>query len=106
MSKIYEAVIGIEIHIRLDTKSKMFCGSTNGESEEANVYTCPICMGHPGTLPTLNQQAVLLGTKLALALNCEIPLFTKFDRKNYFYPDLPKGYQISQFDRPLAVNRH
>jgi aspartyl-tRNA(Asn)/glutamyl-tRNA(Gln) amidotransferase subunit B len=104
MTQQYEAIIGLEIHIRLDTKSKMFCGSTNAESAEPNMYTCPICMGHPGTLPALNAEAVELGTKVALALNCDIPLFTKFDRKNYFYPDLPKGYQISQYDQPIAVD--
>lgn len=104
MPQEYEAIIGLEIHIRLDTESKMYCGTKNAESDEPNVYTCPICMGHPGTLPVLNQEAVTLGTRVALALNCDIPLFTKFDRKNYFYPDLPKGYQISQYDKPLAVN--
>ncbi len=100
----YEVVIGLEIHIRLDTKSKMFCGTENQDSDEPNVFTCPICLGHPGTLPQVNQEAIRLGTIFALALNCEIPLFTKFDRKNYFYPDLPKGYQISQYDEPLAVH--
>ncbi len=104
MPNAYEPVIGLEIHIRLDTTSKMFCGSRNAESEEPNVFTCPICMGHPGTLPVLNQEAVRLGTMIALSLNCDIPLLTKFDRKNYFYPDLPKGYQISQYDQPLAIN--
>lgn len=104
MKQQYEAVIGIEIHIRLKTKTKMFCGTTNAESEEPNVYTCPICLGHPGTLPQLNHEAVDLATELALALQCEPLYFTKFDRKHYFYPDLPKGYQISQYDKPLAVD--
>jgi len=104
MAQEYEAIIGLEIHMRLATKSKMYCGTKNDESDEPNVYTCPICMGHPGTLPTLNMEAVRLGTIAALALNCEIPLKTTFDRKNYFYPDLPKGYQISQADQPIARN--
>ncbi|OGY86296.1 MAG: glutaminyl-tRNA synthase (glutamine-hydrolyzing) subunit B [Candidatus Kerfeldbacteria bacterium RIFOXYA2_FULL_38_24] len=104
MKEKYEAIIGLEIHLRLNTISKMFCGTKNADSDEPNVYTCPICLGHPGTLPQLNQEAVKLGLKLALALNCEINYDTKFDRKQYFYPDLPKAYQISQYDQPLAVN--
>ncbi|MFH1426710.1 MAG: Asp-tRNA(Asn)/Glu-tRNA(Gln) amidotransferase subunit GatB [Candidatus Kerfeldbacteria bacterium] len=100
----YEAVIGLEIHIRLKTQSKMYCGSGNKDSEIPNEHICPICMGHPGTLPQLNDEAVRLGTMLALALSCEITKETKFDRKNYFYPDLPKGYQISQYDMPIATN--
>ncbi|MBI2411099.1 MAG: Asp-tRNA(Asn)/Glu-tRNA(Gln) amidotransferase subunit GatB [Candidatus Kerfeldbacteria bacterium] len=98
----YEVIIGLEIHLRLNTKSKMFCGSTNGESETPNLYTCPICLGHPGTLPQLNKEAVRLGTLLGIAVHGEIQLNTKFDRKNYFYPDLPKGYQISQYDQPIV----
>lgn len=103
MSHIYEPIIGLEIHIRLNTKTGMFCGCKNDESDEPNRYTCPICLGHPGTLPALNEEAVRLGTLLSLALNCTIATFSKFDRKHYFYPDLPKGYQISQFDQPLAT---
>lgn len=100
----YEAVIGLEIHMRLKTESKMFCGSTNAEGNQPNTTICPICMGHPGTLPQVNHEAIILATKLALALNCEVEKEMKFDRKNYFYPDLPKGYQISQFDQPLATH--
>lgn len=98
----YEAIIGLEIHIQVNTKSKMFCGSDNAEADEPNVNVCPICMGHPGTLPVVNDEAVKKGAAMALALNCKINKKSKFDRKQYFYPDLPKGYQISQYDLPLA----
>ncbi|MCX6784824.1 MAG: Asp-tRNA(Asn)/Glu-tRNA(Gln) amidotransferase subunit GatB [Candidatus Komeilibacteria bacterium] len=100
-----ETIIGLEIHIQLSTASKMFCSCSNaGEDLPVNTTVCPICLGHPGTLPTINHQAVELGAKLALALGCKIQLVSEFARKNYFYPDLPKGYQISQFDKPLAKN--
>lgn len=100
-----ETIIGLEIHIQLGTKSKMFCGCSNeSEGLPANTVVCPICLGHPGTLPTINHKAVELGVRLSLALGCEIQLASEFARKNYFYPDLPKGYQISQFDKPLAKN--
>ena len=99
----YEVVIGLEVHSQLLTKSKMFCScAADYANAEANTHTCPICMGYPGVLPVINQQAVDFTIMTALALNCEIPDFSKFDRKNYFYPDLPKGYQISQYDRPLS----
>ncbi len=99
-----QPVIGLEIHIQLKTKSKMFCGCNNkGENEPPNTTVCAICMGHPGTLPVLNDQALKWGVLLGMALNCEIPTYSKFDRKNYFYPDLAKGYQISQFDLPVAT---
>ena len=99
----YQPIIGLEIHAELDTKSKMFCSCANDSDEkEANINVCPVCMGHPGTLPVINEQAVKKVIKTGLALNCEISSFSKFDRKNYFYPDLPKGYQISQFDLPLC----
>lgn len=100
----FEAVIGIEIHAQIATKTKMFCGcSTDSFEAEPNVNTCPICMGYPGQLPVVNKDAVKWGTVAALALNCEVPFYSKFDRKNYFYPDLPKGFQISQYDQPLAI---
>ncbi len=99
----YETVIGIEIHVKLNTESKMFCSCSNKAfGAAANSSVCQICMGFPGLLPVTNAKAVELGTKLSLALGCTINAVNKFDRKNYFYPDLPKGYQISQFDVPLA----
>ncbi len=101
----YAPVIGLEIHVQLATKSKMFCGCSNtGETAPPNTTTCPVCMGHPGTLPVANEQAVRFGVRAGLALNCTIPNESKFDRKHYFYPDLPKGYQISQYDLPICVN--
>jgi len=99
----YQSTIGIEVHAELKTQSKMFCDCLNdSEAEEANVNICPICLAHPGSLPVINQKAVELVIKTALALNCQVPEFSKFDRKNYFYPDLPKGYQISQYELPLS----
>lgn len=96
-------MIGLEIHVQLKTKSKMFCSCDNtGENQPANTTVCPVCMGHPGTLPVPNIEAVHLAATAALALNLKLNLHSKFDRKNYFYPDLPKGYQISQYDEPLA----
>ncbi len=103
----YKVVIGIEIHSELKTQSKMFCDCLNDpEVEEANLNVCPICMGHPGSLPVINQKAVEFVIKTGLALNGSIPDAAKFDRKNYFYPDLPKGYQISQYDLPLVNKGH
>jgi aspartyl-tRNA(Asn)/glutamyl-tRNA(Gln) amidotransferase subunit B len=100
-------VIGLEIHVQLGTKSKMFCGCDNsGEDKPANTTVCPICMGHPGVLPLINRQAIEWSVMSALALNCQIPKLSKFDRKSYFYPDLPKNYQISQFDKPIGVKGH
>lgn len=99
-----EPVIGLEIHAQLKTKSKMFCSCENIEEDRSpNTAVCPICTGHPGTLPVANAEAVNLGVRAGLAINCTIPDRAKFDRKNYFYPDLPKGYQISQYDEPVAV---
>ncbi len=99
----YQPTIGLEIHVELDTKSKMFCSCKNDPDERhPNVNICPVCMGHPGTLPVINQEAVKKVIKTGLTLNCQIPEYSKFDRKNYFYPDLPKGYQISQLYQPFC----
>jgi aspartyl-tRNA(Asn)/glutamyl-tRNA(Gln) amidotransferase subunit B len=101
----YEAVIGLEVHAQLLTESKMFCPCrADYASAPPNTSCCPICMGYPGVLPVINEQAIDYIIMTALALNCEIPDFSKFDRKNYGYPDLPKGYQISQYDRPISQN--
>lgn len=98
----YQPTIGLEIHAELKTRTKMFCDSLNDPNEKhPNTNVCPICAGHPGTLPTINKQAVEYVLKVGIALSGDIPQFSKFDRKNYFYPDLPKGYQISQYDLPL-----
>ncbi|MBU1146458.1 Asp-tRNA(Asn)/Glu-tRNA(Gln) amidotransferase subunit GatB [Patescibacteria group bacterium] len=98
-------MIGLEIHVQLKTKSKMFCGCDNaGEDQPPNTTVCPICMGHPGTLPVINEQALEWAGLAALALNCKIQNESKFDRKQYFYPDLPKGYQISQYDKPVCLD--
>src|ERR1700730_1391245 len=98
----YEPVIGLEVHVQLLTRTKMFCRCPNRFGAEPNTLICPVCLGYPGTLPVINRHAVDLAAKLAAALGCEIRASSVFARKNYFYPDLPKGYQISQFDRPLA----
>jgi aspartyl-tRNA(Asn)/glutamyl-tRNA(Gln) amidotransferase subunit B len=100
----YEAVIGLEIHVQLSTKTKMFCGCSLSFGDEPNSHTCPVCLGHPGTLPTMNEEAIRYALMIAAALECEVPDRSEFARKNYFYPDLPKGYQISQYDQPIAVN--
>jgi len=100
---MYKPTIGLEIHAELSTRTKMFCRCLNMDSEEPNKNVCPICLAHPGTLPTINHEAVEAVLKLGLALKGKTPPVSKFDRKNYFYPDLPKGYQISQYDLPLVV---
>jgi aspartyl-tRNA(Asn)/glutamyl-tRNA(Gln) amidotransferase subunit B len=100
----YEAVIGLEIHVQLSTRTKMFCGCALSFGDEPNSHTCPVCLGHPGTLPTMNEEAIHYALKIAAALECEVPERSEFARKNYFYPDLPKGYQISQYDQPIAIN--
>ncbi len=98
----FETVIGLEVHLQLSTRTKIFCSCVNQYGCAPNTNVCPVCLGLPGTLPVLNHQALLYGIKVGLALNAEINSFVKFDRKNYYYPDLPKGYQISQFDFPVA----
>jgi aspartyl-tRNA(Asn)/glutamyl-tRNA(Gln) amidotransferase subunit B len=101
----WEVVIGMELHVQPKTRSKMFCGCSVADvNEPPNTHVCEICLGMPGVLPVINRAAVEACIKTALALNCEIPRHTKFDRKNYMYPDLPKGYQISQYDLPMSVN--
>ena len=101
----WEVVIGMEVHVQPRTRSKMFCGCAVGQlGDPPNSNVCEICLGMPGTLPVINKAAVEACLKTALALNCEIPRHTKFDRKNYMYPDLPKGYQISQYDLPMSVS--
>jgi len=99
----YEAVIGLEIHVQLSTRTKMFCGCALSFGDEPNVHTCPVCLGHPGTLPVTNERAIEYALLIAAALECEVAPRSIFHRKNYFYPDLPKGYQISQYDIPLAT---
>ncbi|MGB9780385.1 Asp-tRNA(Asn)/Glu-tRNA(Gln) amidotransferase subunit GatB [Caldanaerobacter sp.] len=100
----YEAVIGLEVHAELLTESKIFCGCSTKFGSEPNTQVCPVCLGLPGTLPVLNKKVVEYAVKAGLALNCTIANFSKMDRKNYFYPDLPKAYQISQYDLPLCSN--
>jgi len=100
----YKVVVGLEIHVHLNTKTKMFCGCAVEYGEEANSRVCPVCLGMPGVLPVMNKQALEYAVLVAIALNCEIAKFTKWDRKSYYYPDLPKNYQISQYDLPLSKN--
>jgi aspartyl-tRNA(Asn)/glutamyl-tRNA(Gln) amidotransferase subunit B len=99
----YETVIGLEVHTQLLTRSKMFCGCSAAYADAApNTHVCPVCLGMPGVLPVINARAIELAARTALALHCQIPAHNKFDRKNYMYPDLPKGYQVSQYDLPLS----
>src|SRR5687768_5123443 len=100
----YEMVVGLEVHVQLKTRTKAFCGCSTMYGAPPNVNTCPVCLALPGTLPVLNAEAVRLAVRAAHALGCTVNPISVFARKNYFYPDLPKGYQISQYDRPLAVN--
>jgi aspartyl-tRNA(Asn)/glutamyl-tRNA(Gln) amidotransferase subunit B len=102
----WEAVIGLEIHVQLSTRTKMFCGCEVTFGEPPNTHVCPVCLGHPGVLPVTNEKAVEYATRIALALDCRIAERTIFHRKNYFYPDLPKAYQISQYDLPLGIGGH
>ena len=101
-ARAFEPVIGVEIHVQLSTRTKMFCGCALSFGDEPNTHTCPICLGHPGTLPVVNAEAVHYALMIAMAFECRIAERSIFHRKNYFYPDLPKGYQISQYDIPLA----
>ncbi len=98
----YEAVIGLEVHVELKTRSKIFCDSTTEFGGAPNTHVCPVCLGLPGVLPVVNKTVVEYAIRVALALNCQIAEFSKFDRKNYYYPDMPKNYQISQYDLPIA----
>jgi len=99
----FEMVIGLEVHCQLKTESKLFCGcSTQYVNQPPNTHVCPVCLGHPGVLPVLNNEVLAMAVKACLAIECQVPRMTKFDRKHYFYPDLPKAYQISQFDLPIG----
>jgi len=100
----YETVIGLEVHLHLKTKTKAFCGCSTEFGQEPNSQVCPVCLGFPGSLPVLNKVAFDYAIKVALSLNCQVQEYTKFDRKNYFYPDLPKNYQISQYDLPISTD--
>ncbi|HYX84015.1 MAG TPA: Asp-tRNA(Asn)/Glu-tRNA(Gln) amidotransferase subunit GatB [Gaiellales bacterium] len=102
----WEPVIGLEIHVQLNTDSKMFCRCANRFGEEPNSLTCPVCLGHPGALPTINAGAVDKAIEIGLALNCDVAERCQFHRKNYFYPDSPKAYQISQYDEPICIRGH
>src|SRR5438128_6348681 len=102
MSAPYRIVIGLEVHVQLLTRTKLFCGCSTQFGLPPNSATCPVCAGLPGALPVLNRRAFDLALRAALALNCEIAPFTKWDRKNYYYPDLPKNYQTSQYDLPFS----
>jgi aspartyl-tRNA(Asn)/glutamyl-tRNA(Gln) amidotransferase subunit B len=106
MSEPYTTIIGLEVHVQLLTKSKLFCSCSTQFGAPPNTQTCPVCLGMPGSLPVMNRRAFQLALKTAAALNCKIAEFTKWDRKNYYYPDLPKGYQISQFDLPFSSKGH
>src|SRR6201985_366766 len=99
----YEPVIGLETHVELGTRPKMFCGCTTGFGAEPNSQTCPVCLGLPGSLPAVNERAIEYAIKIGLALNCSIASWCRFARKNYFYPDMPKNFQISQYDEPLCT---
>ena len=100
----YETVVGLEVHTELKTESKIFCNCTTAFGGAPNTHVCPVCLGLPGVLPKLNEQVLEFAIKLGLALHCEILPYSKFDRKQYFYPDLPKNFQTSQYDLPICLN--
>src|SRR5215203_6332596 len=102
----YVATIGLEVHVQLNTRSKMFCGSPVEFGAEPNTHTCPVCLGMPGSLPVANAAAVESTIQIGLALGCRIASWSRFARKNYFYPDIPKGFQTSQYDEPLCIAGH
>ena len=104
MAKQYETVIGLEVHVELATRTKIFCGCSTAFGGEPNTHTCPVCTGMPGSLPVLNKQVVEYALSVGLATNCQITQYCKFDRKNYFYPDNPQNYQISQLYLPICRN--
>ena len=106
MSSDYRITIGLEIHVQLKTESKMFCGCSTAFGAEPNTHVCPVCLGLPGSLPVINRRAFELAVRTAMTLSCEIAPVTRFDRKSYYYPDLPKNYQISQYDLPLSHDGH
>ena len=99
----YEPVIGLEVHVELKTETKIFCNCSTKFGGAPNTHVCPVCLGLPGTLPVLNKKVLNYAVRAGLATHCEIAKFNKFDRKNYFYPDLTKAYQISQFDLPQEI---
>src|SRR5438034_8173023 len=103
MAEPYRIVIGLEVHVQLLTRTKLFCGCSTQFGLPPNTAVCPVCLGLPGVLPVMNRLAFELSLRAALALNCRIAAFTKWDRKNYYYPDLPKNYQISQYDLPFST---
>ena len=102
----YETVIGLECHVELATRTKMFCGCLNAFGAPPNTHVCPVCLGHPGSMPVPNEKAIEYILRIGLALDCEIAPHSLFHRKNYFYPDMPKNFQISQYDLPICVNGH
>jgi aspartyl-tRNA(Asn)/glutamyl-tRNA(Gln) amidotransferase subunit B len=102
----YDPVLGLEVHVELNTRTKMFCGCINEFGGEPNTHTCPVCLGLPGSLPVVNEKAVESAIRIGLALNCQIAEWCRFSRKNYFYPDVPKNYQISQYDEPICYDGH
>ena len=100
----FEPTLGLEVHVELNTHTKMFCGCTTTFGGEPNTQTCPVCLGLPGSLPVVNQVAIESAIKIGLALNCKIAPFSRFARKNYFYPDMPKNFQTSQYDEPICFD--